>query len=72
MNPGDWITQAEAARLRKVSHQAIRSLVALKRLRTTRFGGNVFVSREDVINFVALPAGRKPRRTLGRKRGSGT
>lgn len=59
MKSDDWITQAEAARLRKVSRQAITYLVTSGRIRTTNFGGRVFVSREDVLNFEALPAGRK-------------
>ena len=58
MSADDWITQAEAARLRKVTPQAIGKLVAAGRLRTTRFGGRVFVSRKDVVNFKELPRGR--------------
>jgi hypothetical protein len=61
MDPKDWVTQAEAARLRQVSRQAISSLISTGRLRTVTFEGRRFVSREDVQNFVALPAGRKQR-----------
>lgn len=56
---GDWITQAEAARLRKVSRQAIANLVANARLRTLIVGGRVFVDRADVLAFVPNPPGRR-------------
>lgn len=57
--PGEWISQAEAARLRKVSRQAIAKLIAADRLRTTDFGGRRFVSRQDVLAFEPLSPGRK-------------
>ena len=57
--PSDWITQAEAARLRKVTRQAIAKLVAAGRIHTTSFGGRSFVNRHDVENFEPEPRGRK-------------
>jgi excisionase family DNA binding protein len=62
-NPGttdflDWISQAEAARLRGVSRQAIAKLVANGRLRTLEVGGRVFLHRGDVLAFEPNPPGR--------------
>lgn len=54
----EWISQAEAARLRGVSRQAIAKLVANDRLATLDVGGRVFVRRQDVLTFEPNPAGR--------------
>jgi hypothetical protein len=56
----DWISQAEGARLRGVSRQAIANLVKNGRLRTFAVGGRVFVSRAELLAFERLPAGRPP------------
>jgi excisionase family DNA binding protein len=57
-DPEDWISQAEAARLRQVSRQAIAKLVAGGRLQTLRMGGRKLVKKVDVLQFEPLPAGR--------------
>jgi len=57
----EWIAQADAARLRKVSRQAISKLIAAGRLRTVEFGGRTFVSKRDVLEFEKQKAGRKKR-----------
>ena len=57
-DPGEWISQAEASRIRGVSRQAIAKLVANGRLRCLEIGGRTFVNRSDVIQFVPLPGGR--------------
>jgi hypothetical protein len=54
----EWISQAEAARLRNVSRQAIAKLVGNGRLRTLELGGRSFVSRADVLGFEPNPPGR--------------
>lgn len=59
INPGEWVTQAEAARLRNVSRQAIGRLVEKRRLRTLSLGGRILVNRLDVLAFQANPAGRR-------------
>ncbi len=56
----EWITQAEAARLREVSRQAIGKLAAAGRIRTISFGGRQFVNRRDVEQFQPERRGRKP------------
>jgi hypothetical protein len=58
IDPSEWITQAEAARLRQVSRQAIAKLVGNGRLRTLEVGGRSFVSRFDVLAFEPNPPGR--------------
>lgn len=58
IEPSDWISQAEAARLRGVSRQAISKLVRKGRLKTLEIGGHVLVSRAEVEQFVPLGAGR--------------
>jgi excisionase family DNA binding protein len=59
IDPSEWITQAEAARLRKVSRQAIGRLVESGRLRTVQMGGRPFVNRSEVLTLKRLPAGRR-------------
>jgi excisionase family DNA binding protein len=54
----EWISQAEAARLRGVSRQAIALLVKKGRLATIKVGGRLLVRRKDVEDFTPDPAGR--------------
>lgn len=56
--PLEWISQAEAARLRGVTRQAIAKLVRAGRLRTLAIGGRLLVCRADVLAFEPRPAGR--------------
>jgi excisionase family DNA binding protein len=57
-DPNEWISQAEAARLRGVSRQAIAKLVQASRIATMSVGGHVLVRRSDVTTFVPKKAGR--------------
>ena len=54
----DLISQAEAARLRGVSRQAIRKLVESGRFSVVSVGGRQFVRRSEVMAFTPLQAGR--------------
>jgi len=54
----EWISQAEAARIRGVSRQAIGRLIKRERLQTLKIGGRMLVRRKDVEDFRAEPAGR--------------
>ena len=54
----DWISQAEAARIRGVTRQAIAKLVRSNRLRTMEIGGHILIHREDVSDFQPKKAGR--------------
>lgn len=57
-DPTEWISQAEASRLRGVSRQAIAKLVSCGRLRTIDVGGRTFVSRAEIVAFAPKRAGR--------------
>jgi excisionase family DNA binding protein len=65
----DLITQAEAARIRAVSREAIYDLVARGKLKVVEIGGHKFVRRRDVENYEPQAGGR-PASKLGRKPGS--
>lgn len=69
-DPADWITQAEAARIRGVSQQAIANLVARGRLRSVLVAGRTFVYRSEVESFVALPKTGRPPKTATKKKSS--
>ena len=56
--PQEWISQAEAARLRGVSRQAMSRLIAKGRFATLAIGGRVFVKRRDVLAFAPADPGR--------------
>jgi hypothetical protein len=58
IDPADWISQAEAARRRNVTRQAIARLVGNVRLSTLEIGGRAFVNRSDVLSFVPHRPGR--------------
>lgn len=60
-DPNEWISQAEAARLRGVSRQAIALLVKKGRLPVLRIGGRLLVRRKEVEEFTPEPAGRPPK-----------
>lgn len=54
----EWISQAEAARLRQVSRQAISRLAGRGRIRTLDIAGRILVNRVDVLAFEPQIAGR--------------
>jgi len=56
--PEDWISQAEAARIRGVTRQAIADLVKKQKLKTFEIGGNVLVNKAEVEAFVPSQGGR--------------
>ena len=56
----DLITQAEAARLRNCTRQAIAKLITQGRLQVFEVAGRKLVSRKQVQAFEPNPAGRKP------------
>jgi len=57
-NGNDWVSQAEAARIRGVSRQAIARLVKKGRLRVLRIGGKVLIQRSEIESFVPEQPGR--------------
>jgi predicted DNA-binding protein (UPF0251 family) len=65
---GDWISQAEAARIRGVSQTAIVNLIRRGRLTTVNMAGRTVVLRSEVENFIAQPkGGRPPKQTVNKK-----
>ncbi len=54
----DLITQAEAARIRGVSREAIYDLVARGKLKVREIGGQKFVRRSEVQNYEPQAGGR--------------
>lgn len=61
-DPDEWITQSDAARIRRVTRQAIAALIQRKRLRTLRIAGYVLVNKVDVAEFSKLNPGRPAKR----------
>lgn len=55
----DLISQAEAARLRRVSRASISELIKRGRLNTTTIADKVLVRRSEVVNFKELKRGPK-------------
>jgi excisionase family DNA binding protein len=62
VKPEAWISQAEAARLRGVSREAIYNLVKKNRFTTFKIGDKTLINREDVENYEPHPSGRKPKK----------
>jgi len=58
IDPNKWISQAEAAKLRGVSRQAINELVRKDRFETLEIGGRKLVRREEVVNYEPKKGGR--------------
>lgn len=55
---GEWITKAEAARVRGVTRQAIAKLVGKGKLATLEIAGHTLVKRADVEAYKPEPGGR--------------
>lgn len=53
-----WISQAEAARLRGCTRQAISKLVRKQKLQILEVGGHVLVNRREVEKYEDGSAGR--------------
>jgi hypothetical protein len=61
-NPAEWISQAEAARIRGIARQAIATHVKRGRFTTFLMGGKTFLLRSEVENFEPQKRGPKPKR----------
>ena len=57
-NSHDWVSQAEAARIRGVTRQAIAKLIKKGRLKTLEIGGKILLLRAEIQGFKPEPAGR--------------
>ena len=67
-NLRDWISQAEAARIRGVSQERIRQLVKEGRLQSLEVAGRKLVRRSEVEVFVAKPEGRPRKKAAPKKK----
>lgn len=56
--PAEWVSQAEAARIRGVSRQAIAKLIRKGRFRVLAIAGRVLVWRKDVEAYQPELPGR--------------
>jgi len=57
----EWISQAEAARIRGVSRQSVARLIKRQRVATLKIGGRLLVRRQDIERFAPQRAGRHPK-----------
>lgn len=62
-----YISQAEAARIRGVSDQAIANLIRRNRLSTKTIAGRVVVLLSDVVSFTPKAPGVRPRSKTSKK-----
>jgi excisionase family DNA binding protein len=58
---GQWISQAQAAKLRGVTRQAIARLVKKGRFKTLSIGGKTLLRRSEVEGFQPKPPGPIPK-----------
>lgn len=61
IDAGQWISQAEAAKLRGVTRQAIALLVRKGRFKTLSIGGKTLLRRSEVEEFQPKPPGPSPK-----------
>jgi excisionase family DNA binding protein len=66
--PNEWISQAEAARIRGVSPQAIARLIQKGRFKPLEIGGRLLLRRTEVENYQVKPPGRPKNQRKNRKR----
>ena len=67
IDPDDIISQADAARIRGVTHQAIVNLVKNGKLHTMKLGGKVFLSRKEVEAYEPSVGGRPKKKKADKK-----
>ena len=58
IDPKDWISIQQGAKIRKTSRQAFTKLTQKGRFRTMVIGGYLLVNRHDVDNFTPVNTGR--------------
>jgi excisionase family DNA binding protein len=60
-DPAQWVSQAEAAEMRRVTRQAIARLVKKRRFTTLSIGGKTLLRRSEVEDFKPKPPGPSPK-----------
>jgi predicted DNA-binding protein (UPF0251 family) len=64
-DPSEWISQAEAGRIRGVSRQAIARLIHKGRFKVLKVAGRVLLRRADIESYRAESPGRPFRKKSG-------
>ena len=64
---GNYISQAEAARIIGTSSQTVANLIRRGQFTTKRAAGRTFVLRSEVESFVVRPKGRPAKKELTKK-----
>lgn len=59
LSPSEWVSPAEAARIRGVSRQAIGKLIRAGRIETLEIAGKTLVKVADIEGFQPAQPGRK-------------
>jgi len=67
-DPGQWVSQAEAAEIRGVSRQAIAGLLKKGRFTTLSIGGKILLKRSEVEEFKPKPPGPSPKKKATTKK----
>jgi hypothetical protein len=67
IDPEELISQAQAARIRGCSHQAIVGLVKRGKLRTFKIGDKIFVLKSEVEAYNPGRAGRPKKKRVSGK-----
>jgi hypothetical protein len=68
VDPAEWISQTEAARIRGITRQAIGIYVKRGRFTTFVMGGKTFLLRSELENFEPRKRGPKPKRKRAKKK----
>jgi hypothetical protein len=68
VDPAEWISQTEAARIRGITRQAIGIYVKRGRFTTFVMGGKTFLLRSELENFEPRKRGPKPKRKPAKKK----
>lgn len=61
-NPKEWITVAEASRIRGVNQATITGHVTSQRIRSIKTGDTRLVYKEDIVNFKRKPRTVRPKK----------
>lgn len=67
IDPDELISQADAARIRGVTHQAIVRLVQQGRFTTVRISGRVFLLRSEVESYKPRKPGPKTKKNAKKR-----
>ncbi len=67
-DPTQWVSQADAAGMRRVTRQAIARLIGKGRFTTLSIGGKTLLRRSEVEDFKPRPPGPTPKAKQPKRR----